>query len=88
MQLHFDPTISAGSIVAAIMAVFGIAGIAYRFYQQLAVSLSEHHQDIRDLKDDVSEMKPKVNQILVLATKQDDHDRRMTRLEDRVFAKD
>lgn len=87
-QITFDPTISLGALVAAFSVVTGVAAVAWKFYRDLAISLTVHHQDIRELKEDMAEIKPQVRQILAITTKQDDHDRRMTRLEDRVFAKD
>lgn len=86
-QIQFDPSISLGSIVATLGIMVTIGGSAWRFYQQLAISLASHHDDIKDLKTDMAEIKPQVKQILAITTKQDDHDRRMTRLEDAVFAK-
>ena len=81
--LHWDPTISLGTVITIFSFVITILGAAWR----MTFSINEAKKDVQDLKSDVNEIKPKVDQILVLQQQQVDHDRRMTRLEDAVFTK-
>jgi Co/Zn/Cd efflux system component len=81
--LKWDPTVSLGTVITIFSFVVTIIMAAWK----MTFSINEAKRDVKDLKTDVSDMKPKVDQILVLHQQSQDHDRRMTRLEDAVFKK-
>lgn len=81
--LQWDPTVSLGTVLTIFSFIVTILTAAWR----MSLSINEAKRDVQDLKGDVADMKPKVDQILVLHQQANEHDRRMTRLEDAVFTK-
>jgi hypothetical protein len=81
--LRWDPTVSLGAVLSMLGIIITILAAAWR----MTFKIEQAKADVSTLKDDVADMKPKVNMILVLQQQQVDHDRRMTRLEDAIFTK-
>jgi septal ring factor EnvC (AmiA/AmiB activator) len=103
-ELKFDPTISISAIVGILSVCITILGAAFWLVNTVKDVKAEQERmnphiekipsiesDLRDVKTDVGEMKPKLDQVVVsvarVDAKNDSHETRLARLEDAIFRK-